>query len=146
MGQYYKIVNLTKKQYLTPHTFGDGAKLMEFGCSGSGVMTALALLLADGNNRGGGDMRSDDVIIGSWEGDRIVITGDYADAGKFTRHKEKNLYEVVSEAYKDVSEKVLLVMAEDSYLKEDLRKSLDWNKNSLGPDVYKAIYGKEKPK
>lgn len=56
MGQYYKIVNLDKKEFLTPWTFKDGAKLLEFGCSPEGTMTGLAILLASGNGRGGGDL------------------------------------------------------------------------------------------
>ena len=31
MGQYYVIANLDKKEFLNPHKFGDGVKLMEFG-------------------------------------------------------------------------------------------------------------------
>ena len=37
MGQYYKIVNIKKKQYISPHTFGDGSKLMEFSMSAKDV-------------------------------------------------------------------------------------------------------------
>ena len=55
MGQYYHIVNLDKKQYLNPHCFGDGLKLLEFGMSASGTLTALAILMSAGNGRGGGD-------------------------------------------------------------------------------------------
>lgn len=124
MGQYYVAVNLDRKEYLNPHAFGDGAKLLEFGSDSYGMMTALAMLLADGNGRGGGDIQrtyyandkkqggwrarkgervewqniSDSFlgdgtknygkgfvpeVAGTWAGDRIVITGDYADAGKF---------------------------------------------------------------
>lgn len=83
MGQYYNVINLDKKQRLNPHKLGNGLKLMEFGMSSYGTMTALAVLLADGNGRGGGDLHSDDPLIGSWAGDRIVIAGDYGDAGKF---------------------------------------------------------------
>lgn len=81
MGQYYYIVNLDKKQYLHPHAFGDGLKLMEFGCSGEGTLLALAALLADGNGQGFGDLKSDDSLVGSWAGDRIVVAGDYAAPG-----------------------------------------------------------------
>lgn len=38
MGQYHYVVNLDKKQYLRPHRFGDGLKLLEFGSSGQGTM------------------------------------------------------------------------------------------------------------
>jgi len=83
MGQYYLTVNLDKGEYLDPHKFGDGLKLMEFGNSASGTMTGLAVLLADGNGRGSGGLRSENSIIGSWKGDRIVVAGDYADPNNF---------------------------------------------------------------
>src|ERR1700687_4252781 len=95
MGQYYCVVNLNKRQYLNPHKFGDGMKLLEFGSSGEGTMCGLAILLASGNNRGGGDLHSDHPIIGSWAGDRIVIAGDYGGAHKHVPTKlRKPLYEV----------------------------------------------------
>lgn len=56
MGQYYVTVNLDKGEYIMPHRFGQGLKLLEFGCSRYGTLSALALLLADGNGRGGGDL------------------------------------------------------------------------------------------
>lgn len=90
MGQYHIVVNLDKKQYLHPHRLGDGLKLMEFGASSGGTMMALAVLLADSNSGSGGDIDSDDPLVGSWAGDRIVVTGDYGDEGKS--------YGVVSEA------------------------------------------------
>lgn len=127
MGQYYKIVNLTKKQYLHPHKFGDGLKLLEFGSSGMGTLLGLAVLLADGNNRGGGDLRCDDPLIGAWAGDRIVVTGDYADEGNFLiaskKNQGKNLYVVADEQYEDISYKVVKVLGEDTYIREDLEKA-----------------------
>jgi len=56
MGQYYRIVNLDKKEYLSPYPFGEGAKLLEFGTGRGTLLLALAVLLADGNGRGGGDL------------------------------------------------------------------------------------------
>jgi len=143
MGQYYYIVNVDKKEFIHPHKFGDGLKLLEFGCSSNGTLTGLTILLADGNNRGGGDLRSDNPIIGSWAGDRIVIAGDYADGGKFLPKITKkelqriakesysegyqqpdrvNLYHLAQENFRDVSEKVIEAMKEDNYIKEELRK------------------------
>ncbi len=43
MGQYFYIVNTTKKQYLHPHDFGDRLKMGEF----NSTMEVLALLLCD---------------------------------------------------------------------------------------------------
>jgi hypothetical protein len=123
MGQYYLIVNLDKKQFLHPHKCGDGLKLLEFGCSANGTLTALAILLADGNNRGGGDLHSDHPIIGSWAGDRIVIAGDYADDGKFTADPARNLYRVADEEFLDISQQALRAMADNCYLAEEMKRN-----------------------
>lgn len=122
MGQYYYVVNLDKMEYLHPHKLGDGLKLMEFGCSSDGTMTGLALLLSDGNGRGGGDMikAAGGEMDGRWAGDRIVIAGDYGDGGKFLDRtdlrdavlaalkeeadgEEPTLYRVASEHFTDIS-------------------------------------------
>jgi len=126
MGQYYLIVNLDKKQFLHPHKCGDGLKLLEFGCSANGTLTALAILLADGNNRGGGDLHSDHPIIGSWAGDRIVIAGDYADEGRFTDDTARNLYCVANEEFMDISRQALRAMADDCYLAEEMKRNTTW--------------------
>lgn len=132
MGQYYKAVNLDKKEFLSPHDCGNGAKLMEFGLSGMSMMSCVSILLADGNGRGGGDLHSKNPIIGSWAGDRIVITGDYADNGKFIpedqgplewdgeEHEKYNLYTLASEDYgwKNVSVAAMRALAEDNYVKQ----------------------------
>lgn len=136
MGQYYKVVNISKKQTLEPHTFGDGMKLLEFGISGFGTMAALALLLSDGNGRGSGDFRSQDdekwdFLVGSWAGDKIVITGDYADEGRFISDEKKNLYEE-SESYVDISPGVRELMKEDEFLNENMSEPLsEYNVDTL---------------
>ena len=138
MGQYYKIVNIKKKQYITPHTFGDGSKLMEFSMSASGVLAGLAILLADGNGRGGGDLHSENDIVGSWSGDNIVVAGDYAEAGKFVKEPEQNLYEVASSEGEDISIKVLNALFDDSYYFSEFRKNrAGWTSNSEVDDLIK---------
>jgi|TARA_R100000482_G_C5071145_1_gene121614 hypothetical protein len=110
MGQYYKVVNKTKKEFLHPYGFGHGAKLMEFVCDSEGMLQSLAILLAEGNGRGGGDFSSDNPLIGSWSGDEITIVGDYADSG---------LYDI-AKTYKDISDDAYNMLLEDDYLKERL--------------------------
>jgi len=145
MGQYYYIANLDKREFLSPHNFGDGLKLLEFGCSARGVLTALTILLADGNNRGGGDLRSDNPIIGSWAGNRIVIAGDYGDAGKFIEgiphdtlqavanehyaegyqdSERVNLYALIAETFKNIDAEALAAMLDDDYLREEIEKQV----------------------
>jgi hypothetical protein len=128
MGQYYKIVNIKKKQYITPHTFGDGAKLMEFSMSANGVLAGLAILLADGNGRGGGDLHSENDIVGSWAGDNIVVAGDYADGGKFVKEADRNLYCLATNEGEDISIKVLDALCDDQYFFSEFRKNrLGWS-------------------
>jgi hypothetical protein len=117
MGQYYKLVNITKGEFIEPHSFNDGAKLLEFGTGRYGSMMGLSILLASGNGRGGGDLTSDKNIIGSWAGDQIVIAGDYADAGLFVPDGVNlNLYDYARENYRDVSGLVWEALLEDSYI------------------------------
>lgn len=138
MGQYYKIVNIKKKQYITPHTFGDGSKLMEFSMSANGALAGLAILLADGNGRGGGDLHSENDIVGSWSGDNIVVAGDYADAGKFVKEPDQTLYEVASNEGEDISLKVLDALFDDSYYFSEFRKNrAGWTSNNEVDDLIK---------
>lgn len=147
MGQFYLVVNIDRKEYINPHKLGDGLKLLEFGCSAIGTLTALAVLLVDGNGRGGGDLHSDNPVIGSWAGDRIVIAGDYADGGKFMskewkydlqkiankcfseshQRKDKvNLFYLAYEKFTDISYKVVKAMADDKYMKKKLSETESW--------------------
>lgn len=82
MGQYWKAVNLDKKEYLSPHDLGAGLKLWEIIANGdAGVGVALCILCADMPvPRGGGDLKPDP-IIGRWAGDRVALVGDYSEAG-----------------------------------------------------------------
>jgi hypothetical protein len=64
---------------------GEGAKLMEWGYGSGTMLTALAILLAVSNGRGGGDYHSNetdsslDEWVGRWGGDCIAVVGDYAE-------------------------------------------------------------------
>jgi len=225
MGQYYKVVNLDKRQTLNPNIFNDGLKLLEFGCSANGTMCALAVLTASGNGRGGGDlaithesktkplpsMREDQrvewqsehkdlngdktciagivpTIVGSWAGDRIVIAGDYDDPGKYlTReivrewcvskgwastavenghtvrnwywymdskgkkvfddkdtdfsdpNRRPNLYTIAEDLFEDVSERVLMAMCDDPYIRESVVKSFAYYDRNPPSFLRKAI-------
>lgn len=110
MGQYWKPVNLDKKEYVDPHKLGAGLKLWEQLVSHPGTSAALVILCAAMPEvRGGGDLdlaknwhgpertfpehnatpgpmpESYPTIaartIGRWAGDRIALIGDYAENG-----------------------------------------------------------------
>jgi hypothetical protein len=135
MGQYYMIANLDKKQYIHPHKFGSGLKLMEFAYPlfPSMVLSALAVLLAEGNNRGGGDLCSDNPIIGSWSRDRIVVAGDYADNEP---NQDKNIYiKIHDENWEDISVKILVALLDDSFFADRFREDL-MSEDSLNGGFY----------
>ena len=80
MGQYHKLYNLDRKEYVHAHNLGLGLELMkQCGFEGS-TADALWLLLANSNGRGGGDA-CDHPMVGRWAGHRIVVQGDYAEPG-----------------------------------------------------------------
>jgi len=80
MGQYHKVFNLDAMQKLYPRASGDSIKLMEFGTGAYGTLSALALLLAKGTGH-----------QGPWAGQRIVVSGDYADEGRFVPESHAGL-------------------------------------------------------
>jgi hypothetical protein len=126
VGQYYVICNLDKKQYLHPHRFTDGLKLLEFGASAGATMTGLAILLATSNGRGGGDLRSERPIVGSWAGDRIAISGDYAehgDPGEPEKGSDQPTHWDAAftegSGWVDISDQVIEALLDDQWLKRD---------------------------
>jgi hypothetical protein len=139
MGQYYKIVNVKKREYLNPHMFGDGLKLMEFALSGGGTLSALAVLLSDGNGHGGGDLKSDNPIVGSWAGDPIVVAGDYADTGRFlpADKSDINLYMAADNEGKDISHLILDALMEDKWFAEDFIKN--WRHDNPNDAYYGEV-------
>jgi hypothetical protein len=79
MGQYWYLVNLTKQEFVHPHTLGAGLKLWEQLATHPGTCAAAVILCASHHHkRGGGDLKADNSVAGRWAGDRIAWIGDYA--------------------------------------------------------------------
>lgn len=87
MGQYFKAINLDKKEYVCPWCIGGGAKLWEWAANAQG--SVFTLLLRKSSESGGGDffgyrkgygegsLVPKDGIAGRWAGDRVWLAGDY---------------------------------------------------------------------
>ena len=95
MGQYWRIVNLSKREYLDPHALGSGEKAWEQLANQMPSKALYILTLAQPEMRGGGDLDLDldsnwqglgdypdlaHAVIGRWAGDRIAVVGDYAES------------------------------------------------------------------
>lgn len=147
MGQYHMPVNIDKREYLNPHLFGNGLKMLEWG-TGGGTVAGLTVLLACSHNRGGGDLHGDVGDIGGrWAGDRIIVLGDYTEPGDpgtdslyemtkayakvgifldpedsvnpFSRPANVHPFTFVDEHFTDISRQVIEHLRQDVYLASD---------------------------
>lgn len=116
MGQYWRIVNVDKMEYLDPYKLGSGAKLWE---QLANVAPSKALMILVANMpepRGGGDLGSGhEGIVGRWAGDRIIMVGDYAEKGDHPKIKTEKIYAQCGEGgkYADISEFVMPILEEE---------------------------------
>jgi hypothetical protein len=89
MGQYWRCVNLDKREFIDPYALGNGAKLWEQLASDINAGRMLTILCAAmPEERGGGDFdlgiqdeytKIAKETIGRWAGNRIAFVGDYAE-------------------------------------------------------------------
>lgn len=118
MSQYI-VANFDRKEYLRPEAFGEVPSLEGVVKSYDGVLGAMSILLADGNNRGSGDLRSDAEIIGSWAGNRIAIIDSTVTSREFGEPGMENvpLQQQLLTLGRDVSGEVYAVIrkAEGEY-------------------------------
>ncbi len=110
MGQYHCLVNLDKKEYVSPHRLGLGAKQREHNGPFDGSLAdALYLLTIASPARGGGDWALTP-ISGAWAGNRVAVLGDYTEDGDLPDSPEAgNLYGAVDASdgeWTDISDKV----------------------------------------
>jgi len=105
MGQYHKLINVTKKEYVSGFDIGMMAKHHEqIGFQGSMADVLYCLMIAQGNEtRGGGDVEGH-FLIGRWAGDDVAIVGDYYTESS-DYYKYRDLYDKVEEdkSYVDIS-------------------------------------------
>ena len=84
MGQYYKIINIDKKEFMRSWDYGCGAKLMEHSYMGDD---------GKGNNFSGAFIQ---LLMGDWYRDSVVLCGDYADE-EYMLDNYTDLWELLTE-------------------------------------------------
>lgn len=144
MGQYWKLANLDKKEFVHPYGVGAGLKLWEQLAAHPGTGAALIVLCAAmPYPRGGGDLRAQtgEKVIGRWAGDRVALVGDYAEREDLAdEHRAEDIYARCSdcwdgegERYKDITALVAPVIEQelDGTFTGDTWK--DWKENN--PDT-----------
>lgn len=94
MGEYWKPVNLTKKEFVHPHRLDCGLKLAEWNHPDSRVLRRIEELVASGE----------------WDhSDKVAIVSDYGGTiplepfTALTNEESLLLYEIAGETYMDVS-------------------------------------------
>ena len=105
MGQYHKLINITKKEFVVGHDIGINLKHYEqIGFEGSMADVLYCLMIAQGDDRRGGGDVSGHKLIGHWTGDPVAIVGDYYTEDTDNR-SYKNLYDIVEDDkhYKNIS-------------------------------------------
>lgn len=142
MGQYWKVVNLDKREYISPHKLGSGLKLWEQLANHPGTGAALIVLCAAmPEARGGGDFDLDanwhgpertsqynispgpmpatypeiaKAVIGRWAGDRIALVGDYAEPGDLApEHEAHRIYDLC-QSPEDIRDQVASLRSSDA--------------------------------
>ena len=128
MGQYFKIVNASKKEFIDICDLGENNKFYYVGQGLNGI--ALGRLLMSGGDdwtedfyRVYGHPKKDRLYFGAWAGDKIVIAGDYDQAdtngikSSFEDGTTPNLYDRVEldNEYKDITLEVIEWLAKHHY-------------------------------
>jgi len=103
MGQYFKLVNLDKKEFIDPFTLDSLSKFFEITSNGR-ITGLLIYLLRKSDNTGGGDVKNlgELKFCGRWAGDRILLIGDYDSSGLYDKVTTENGWkDIGSEALKE---------------------------------------------
>ena len=135
MGQYWKLINLDKKEYVNPHELGSGLKLIEQLGTFPGIGSAMIILTAAmPERRGGGDFYFNESskiyqiakkTVGRWAGDRIALIGDYSEDGDMGIENPDKIYTlcITKEEYNDDEE----YFKRNKIYKKDLYKDISDN-------------------
>lgn len=125
MGQYFKIVNVTRKQFIDISGLGENNKFGFIGQGLNGIVLGRLLASVGVANKewynAYGHPQEDDLYVGAWAGHSIVVAGDNelpntTRIESATEHANLNLYfrTEADSAYENITGKVLKWLAKDN--------------------------------
>mgnify|MGYP001570892821 FL=1 len=97
MGQYFLLVNLDKKEVISPHKLGGGLKLYEWMMNETARV--FPFVMACGDDDGG-------AIRGRWAGDKVILAGDYDKPTIETPEGMKTAYDL-AHGWVDITDSVI---------------------------------------
>lgn len=133
MGQYHKLVNVDKKEYLDPHSIGLGVKQWEHQSEARWMLygslsDAMYILTMTSPARGGGDMPASE-ISGRWAGDRVMVVGDYTEDEDLPAHfMAGQLYHLADSTYTEIGAEVREAFT--------TIYGIEWEIEEIGPYTY----------
>jgi hypothetical protein len=102
MGQYFRAVNVTKREYIDPWDIGGVAKLWEW-CANR-TAGIFPYLLRKSSGYGGGDIsEAEPKYAGRWAGDEVYLVGDYDESELFQKAEQEftNISHPLAAEYND---------------------------------------------
>jgi len=147
MSQQFRIVNVTKRQFIDPASFGALPTLLSLAAAklpATALMVLIANSLGQVRHYGRDDLKPTSAVPGSWAGDIIIMAGEYADLScsgedecRLEDASNINLYnrcvpfheqitsEVPgSEQITDITPSIMAELMNDPQLDTDLRESI----------------------
>ena len=145
MGQYHKLINITKKEFVVGYDIGILAKHYgQIGFEGSMADVLYCLMIAQGNDRRGGGDVSGHKFIGRWTGDDVAIVGDQYTDDLGDNHKYHCLYNIVEtdKDYKNISPSIRS-MLKAVYPKLKFKKEYFTMRNLDGTETKTFMWNRE---
>lgn len=141
MGQYYKVVNLDKRQYFSPDIFNDGVKLGAI-MKGTHPYVIGQLLLANNDTITSNNKASKIIQSGYWAGDRVIFVGDESGEHFFNvaSDNESRDYQILNDLvvteFENIGARLFCSFINDIQFKELILKELQENSQYFGQVGY----------
>ena len=142
MGQYFKIVNPNKRQFLHAGRFYENIKASGLMYGNHAVAVALLVCNSEGVRHEYGP------LAGSWCGDPVIAAGDYGPPDVLgiktstEQDPHRNLYQMAYEEFDDISVGAIAMLCEgrEGFAREIVERAQSHNANCLLADLGDIVF------